>query len=361
MLTTRKKLFYAALITVVFFLGLELAARGVELLRSLRRGDDLVESAVRNRFHPLRYELIPGKGLSANGPVAVANRDGLRGTAAERPKQRTRVLCLGDSVTFGYAPDVNDDTTYPAILGRLLDSGRFEVINGGMPGFGSIDCLNHWVYKLSELTPDYVVILAGWNDSLHMQPLVKRPASPGPLAFLNSLAIFRLTRELVVRIQGPRPPNFAWERTHLMNAPQPTDPLSDEEFARSKRVLETLVRVCRDQGAVPLVLTYPTFTRPEWAGIDSLREDEFKVALSYLAGGELTPAGWRRFAATTNANLFDVASRLGVPLIESETINSPTQFHDLIHLTPAGNDALAKRVAPVLLKVDGERKASPVK
>jgi lysophospholipase L1-like esterase len=146
-----------------------------------------------------------------------------------------------------------------------------------------------------------------------------------------------------------------------MNAPQPTDPLSDEEFARSKRVLETLVRTSRDQGAVPLVLTYPTFTRPEWAGIDSLREDEFKVALSYLAGGELTPAGWRRFAATTNANLRDVASRLDVPLIEAETINSPTQFHDLIHLTPAGNDALAKRVAPVLLKVDGERKASAVK
>ena len=350
MLTTRKQALYAGLVTVVFFLGLELASRGVELIRSLRHKDDFVESAVRNRFHPLRYELIPGKGLSANGPIALVNRDGLRGAVAERPKRRIRVLCLGDSVTFGYAPDVNDDTTYPAILGRLLDSERFEVINGGMPGFGSIDCLNHWIYKLSELTPDYVIILAGWNDSLHAQPLVKRPATPGPLAFLNGLALFRLTRELAVRLQGPRPPNLKWERSRLLNAPGPTDPLSDEEFARSKRVLESLVRACRDQGAVPLVLTYPTFTRPEWAGVDSLQDDEFKVALSYLVGGELSPAGWRRFASSTNANLREVAKRLGVPLIEAETINSPTLFYDLIHLTSAGNDALAKRVAPVILK-----------
>lgn len=356
MLTTRKKVVFGLLATLFFIAGLELAARGFEWIRSFRHVEDNVESAVRNRFHPLRYELIPGKGLSANGTIAVANRDGLRGLDAERPKKRTRVLCLGDSVTFGYAPDVKDDTTYPAILGGLLGSERFEVINGGMPGFGSLDCLNHWVYKLNELSPDYVVILAGWNDSLHAQPLVRKPPEQGPLAVLNHSALFRLTRALVARLKNPGPPDYAWERKRLLSMPKAADPLSDEEFARSNRVLETIVRACRERGAIPFVLTYPTFTRAEWTGIDSLQDDEFKVALSYLVGGELTPAGWRRFAERTNANLRDVAKRLDAPLIDAESINSPALFYDLIHLTAAGCDALAQRVAPAVLKADVDRK-----
>ena len=350
MLTIRKKILFAGLVIFGFFLTLELAARGVELVRSLRRPEDFVESATRNRLHPLRYELIPGRGLSANGPIAVANRDGLRGPAADRPKHRTRVLCLGDSVTFGYAPDVADDATYPAVLGRLLGADRFEVINGGMPGFGSLDSLNHWVYKLNELEPDYVILLAGWNDSLHSQPIARRPPSPGPLNFLNNLAAFRVARVLAERVVGTRPPDLDRERTRLSNSPPPPDALSAEEFARTRRVLEALIRACRDRAAVPIVLTYPSFTRDDWSDVDSLRPDEFQAALSYLIGGELSPSGWRSFTLSTNNNLREAARSLNAPLIEAETINSPKLFHDLIHLNASGCNELARLVAPEVSK-----------
>ena len=37
-------------------------------------------------------------------------------------------------------------------LGRLLDPSRFEVLNGGMPGFGTLDCLNLFLYKRQTMS-----------------------------------------------------------------------------------------------------------------------------------------------------------------------------------------------------------------
>ena len=88
------------------------------------------------------------------------------------------MLCLGDSCTFGYAPGVTDDATYPAALGRKLDRERFEVLNGGMPAFGSLDCHDFLLYRGLEMEPDVVVILAGWNDHSHAHPIINRP-DPG--------------------------------------------------------------------------------------------------------------------------------------------------------------------------------------
>src|SRR4051794_22516332 len=101
-LSIRRKVVFVVMANALVMLSLELAARAIELVRTLRTGPG-VESAVYARFHPLRYEFVPGAALPANGAVARINSVGLRGPDPDRPARRIRILCLGDSCTFGYA------------------------------------------------------------------------------------------------------------------------------------------------------------------------------------------------------------------------------------------------------------------
>ena len=172
-MSTRRKLLFSFLAIVVVLGVLELASATVLLIRgSSNRGN---ESILKRRFQPLRYEFPAGEADTiGNGPTVRINDVGLRGPDVETPKTRTRILCVGDSCTFGYGPDVTDDKTYPALLGQRLNQRHphtFEVVNGGMLNYGVLDCMNYFLYKGVELGPDYVVIMCGWNDSQHIHDL----------------------------------------------------------------------------------------------------------------------------------------------------------------------------------------------
>jgi lysophospholipase L1-like esterase len=349
-LSTRRKLAYAATVTLVALVCLECAARLFELVRS-RSAPPGVDAGVRARFHPLRYELVPGAVLPCNGARAQINSVGMRVPEPDQPKRRVRVLCLGDSCTFGYAPDVTDAMTYPAALQRMVDPARVEILNGGMLGFGSLDCWNFYLYKAVELEPDVLVILAGWNDYQNAHPLDPRVSPADPLASLSSYsALIRLEKKAVDRVIVPRSLSFAEERARLKRLPVPADRLSDVVFARTKRILEELVRRCRARQCAAVLVTYPSFTRDEWTDIDSLSDADLRPALSYLLARELSPRGWRKYTATTNALIREVALELDAPLVDGDAIRDPGLFHDLCHLKAAGNEALARRVAPILLR-----------
>ena len=60
--------------------------------------------------------------------LVSTNAKGFRGPPLEPQKTSYRVLCLGDSVTFGWG--VAEDESYPA---RLRKSLGLEVINAGVP------------------------------------------------------------------------------------------------------------------------------------------------------------------------------------------------------------------------------------
>jgi len=92
-----------------------------------------------NRFH------LDAAGL--RGPEVGAHRPGV-----------LRVLVLGDSLTFG--PGVDDDQTYPALLGRELAAHGIaaEGLDAGVGGYGVPDEVAwHAAYGL-PLQPDVVVL-----------------------------------------------------------------------------------------------------------------------------------------------------------------------------------------------------------
>lgn len=69
-------------------------------------------------------------------PVTV-NSMGIRGPALlpSTDPRRMRILCFGDSITFGYG--VGDQDTYSCVLTRLLGPDRAEVVNCGVTGYTS--------------------------------------------------------------------------------------------------------------------------------------------------------------------------------------------------------------------------------
>src|SRR5207244_2029550 len=98
-------------------------------------------------------------------PVFV-NSHGMRGDEfpVEKPAGTTRVICFGDSFTYGYG--VGQDATYPAQLGRLLKArfgGSYEVLNAGVNGYGSFQELVA-LKRALRYHPDVVVVSSTYND-----------------------------------------------------------------------------------------------------------------------------------------------------------------------------------------------------
>jgi len=94
-------------------------------------------------------------------------------------QERVRVLCLGDSYTFGIGAPAGD--SYPEQLQRLFDKehpGKVRVINRGVPGSNSSMVLRDIEDSLDLYAPAIVVLLTGANDNSNFEsssyPLFQR-------------------------------------------------------------------------------------------------------------------------------------------------------------------------------------------
>jgi lysophospholipase L1-like esterase len=76
---------------------------------------------------------------------------------------RLRIVCLGGSTTYGQG--VRSSETWPAVLERVLQREAIpaEVINGGVPGYGSHQILLRYRRDIARLRPDVVLFYEGWN------------------------------------------------------------------------------------------------------------------------------------------------------------------------------------------------------
>lgn len=91
-----------------------------------------------------------------------------------RTPGRLRVICLGESTTFG-----NDVAgNYPAHLRRILSlqGTPAEVINAGVPGWVSDQVALRAEHQLAAYEPDVVILYVGWNDFQSYNPHLPEPA-----------------------------------------------------------------------------------------------------------------------------------------------------------------------------------------
>jgi lysophospholipase L1-like esterase len=111
---------------------------------------------------PCQYTLT-GQGEEFSHQV-THNREGFRDRDHPLPKPAGffRILCLGDSFTYGVGTE--DDQTYPALLEQLLNARgeghrKVEVINAGLPGYSTIPERMMLAFMGPRYNPD--LVLAG--------------------------------------------------------------------------------------------------------------------------------------------------------------------------------------------------------
>ena len=109
--------------------------------------------------------------LGSEGKVVYEiNQYGMRGPAVpvEKGPGVFRIVCLGDSITFGEGVRYAD--TYPAKLGELLSAAtpgrRVEVINAGVQGYGTKDEAAFLLLRGLQFKPDVVTLELFLNDAM---------------------------------------------------------------------------------------------------------------------------------------------------------------------------------------------------
>ncbi|MDD5281449.1 MAG: GDSL-type esterase/lipase family protein [Candidatus Omnitrophica bacterium] len=86
-----------------------------------------------------------------------------------KPKDTFRIICMGDSITQGWAPyNIKFNETYPYMLEELFHSNKMnnlEVINAGTGGYTSFQGLRFLKRDLLNYDPDLLIIWFGINDA----------------------------------------------------------------------------------------------------------------------------------------------------------------------------------------------------
>lgn len=174
---------------------------------------------------------------------------------------KTRVLCLGNSVTFGWR--VGQEDAFPQVL--QARNKYLEVYNCGQTGYSSFQGKRLLASLLPKYRPQAVVVEFIWNDLLPGfggRPDSRQKMLPQSILslqnFLSRFAAYRWGRYLLLRFFAVQP--------EASNLPR----VLPEEYAAN---LREIADRCRAYQAKP-VLLLPPAPKPEWLGSQEKRYHE---------------------------------------------------------------------------------------
>jgi lysophospholipase L1-like esterase len=250
---------------------------------------------------------------------------------AEKPAGTFRVVCLGDSVTFGYRVPVvwpdkpseydSEALPFPMLLEKHLRGAnpnrKIEVFSMAVPGYTSHQGLAWLQRDINQLQPDMVIASFGWNDvSLSDVPdreAIRTDFYPVAIRWLidHSQAFAHATRWL--RSRNPTP----------QRQRRPVPRVSQLEYLNNFSKISDLAR---SRGAAIVVIGAPyrdATTNPPEAELmkqyrAALRENMQELKVPYLEVLELTEA-----ASPANDGFFGELihpNHLGHRLLASELL-----------------------------------------
>lgn len=276
-----RSLLAGTLVVAVFFLLLEAGLRlsGRVPTQALRSPDLETLDRIPGLFEP-GQEFVDRIRPDLPYPVRI-NTLGFRGRDFTRGKApgTWRVLCLGDSYTFGH--HVTDDEAFPAVLDRALArSGHAEAINGGANGFTVVDEAAFLRTKAMGLLPDVIVLVFSQNDVADLarpQPMIEsmraharlksRPVVGDLLMGLQRTALFNGMQRLA-----------AWMRVRSLRAA--TVSRSEvEEAALWDRYVAGLAEVAAAANGIPVLLVaWPSAEQAMAATVPPVHADLARAA-----------------------------------------------------------------------------------
>jgi len=229
----------------------------------------------------------------------------------EKPDGAYRIICIGDSVTFGVPVHLNPpEKTFSKQLEALMDkrfgSGKVEVLNAGNPGYTSYQGLKQLKHRLLKYKPDLLIVQFAINDS---SPAVGQTDKEQPTRTETGLSLYNALSKsalccAIVNLFRRNPQSAAPSNGEVQRVP-PTD------FKKNMLMIMA-------QGKLH--------------GFECL----FIKPVRLEKGKLMTPTYHQ---PPRNAKAVDtLASFKNYP-------NDPTQlFHDACHLTPEGHKLLAETI-----------------
>jgi lysophospholipase L1-like esterase len=181
---------------------------------------------------------------------------------------RIRVLCLGDSNTYGLY--VEPDASYPAQLETLWvergGSPELEVLNLGYPGMNSSQIVRDVPDLLERLAPHLVILMVGVNDYWTL-PVSEEAGDTGTvLGTLRHSRLYRLYRLLGSRFErDPRPIPSEGEQRLRVEGLELDVAWTPNTEVDPKQVVSTLQRnlrrgieIARSRGTAIALMSYPS-------------------------------------------------------------------------------------------------------
>jgi len=313
--------------------------------------------------HVIRQEAKP---VVVNGrELFRINSLGYRGRdfAVAKPEGVTRIAFYGGSSVFDiYAPKDDD---WPRRVERLLRADGFpaiEVINAGIPGYTTAEAVGTLLAEGHAFSPNYVLLYAQWNDiklfksSKSLLRTLLRDVQPGDprTTYQNSLdRLLCNVSQLYVRL---RERYYVWKLGIGEEGVKPSgasdDSLSEAALRQYKLNLETFVDVARNIGAVPILMIEARLADP-----GNTSQEKSRIGYEYVL---LSHEGLCNAFQKEDEIIYDVGRRKGVVVIDAsrQLTGRDEMFHDHIHLSEKGSQALSKAVAGELARIMREGKAA---
>ena len=244
-------------------------------------------------------------------PVTT-NAAHLRMTRELSPKKGTRIVMLGDSVTFGYRVPIarerqhpgdydHEEKTYPQLVEELLRARyperQIEVLPLACPGYTSGQGLAWLRREIAQLQPDIVTACFGWNDvrAAGLPDILTLPQTNAQATVRDVMSRSQLLLHLAASAQ---------QKTVLGPPPTPQPRSSESEYIAHFADMAALCREHRAWFGILLPVYRDATEDPAEAQRiahyrDALRTSASAAKIPTLEISELTERGW-----PGNAELF---------------------------------------------------------
>lgn len=193
----RRKVVYALVPAVLLFGSVEVF---------LRAGHSLARNKWESNVFLRPHEIArwsEGRWLRQRRIETTLNNLGLRGPDVHPDTDQTRLLFVGDSITFGEG--VRDEEAFPSVAERILPGrlpeARPRVINGGVPGYGIAEETALVKALLPRVRPAVVLLTFCVNDlfAVMEQQAPERYARYEEERFSPLFSLSATTRHLFLR------------------------------------------------------------------------------------------------------------------------------------------------------------------
>ncbi|MBN2406606.1 MAG: hypothetical protein JXJ19_02815 [Elusimicrobia bacterium] len=329
-------------ISVIFVLGL------LELtFRPLAYREAQGKTTIYMKDNDLGWKLRPDAYDISGSFVVRVNSKGLRGPELDyrKPAGTKRILFLGDSVTFGYNLEKDEDT-FPYIVEKILKDERgldIQAVNSGVGGYSP---WQEYIYLQKEglkYDPDLVVLTFVLNDVTE-KFILKRfggtgMASEGWQLFQTASGksgIRYLTRKLAERLkygkdvkEGAREKEIYDSITMIY---EPDKPWFRNAWKITLGNLSKIVELCRDKD-IPLLLVITPYNH------------QFENIKDYSAPQEKL----RLFAIENNVPFLDMLPVLD-ETAKRNNISPMGYYLDYSHLSASGSRVVAEAISGFILE-----------